>query len=693
MPSDTPMRPRRTSARPALCRRAARRIAMMVMLAGFLGMALPTPVASAHAYLLASTPPGGYAVPAAPTDVSLDFDLPVTIGAVPLTLTDGAGAPKELGPAALSLGGRRLSAHVAAQLADGGYRISWEVTADDGDVVSGVIAFTVGKAAGAITEAPSGALAVDSVVVIVSRWVLFAGLALALGGLLGAILVARVLREMAPDGAGAPRPAILVGSTLGFAAASVLAAAQIGGDTPRLILTGPGRILGVEALAFAAAAFLGWLSRRRGNPRLSLVAGLFLLAVIAAEGVRAHPHAASPLWGTALTITHLLTAALWVGALLHVLRTAHRWRDHHPGWISLLVHDYARLALLGVAVVIATGTAEAIIVIPNLAALVTTTYGMVLTAKIALVAAVVVLAVLGRRRLRTAVRTTSGSPIGRPIRVEMGVLLGILAVTAVLVSVTPARPVSTELPAPPLPSGPVITLGTLAGQITVIAAASAGQLVIRMTSPDRDDLGTDNADTGGTGGTGGTGADTPTIDRGSPSPTYRLTARLEPPEAPQVPLTLLGCGPGCFTTPITWRPGVNPLRITIDAPPWSGGTAILDVPWPPRADSSMLAEVLPAMRAVPQMTVHQAVTSNYSGYRGEEGALRISGTEFLNTEPYGSGTADVVILASRPEETELGLGFPGGIAVRLFIGADRRILREEETAPNHLITSTFEYPR
>jgi copper transport protein len=686
VPSDAPMRPRRTAARAALCRRTARRIAMMVMLAGFLGMALPTPVASAHAYLLASTPPGGYAVPTAPADVSLDFDLPVTIGAVPLALTDSAGAPKELGPAALSLGGRRLSAHVAAQLADGGYRIRWEVTADDGDVVSGVIAFTVGKAAGAIPEVPSGALAVDSVVVIVSRWVLFAGLALALGGLLGATLVARVLREMATDGAGAPRPAILVGSVLGFAAASVLAAAQIGGDAPRLISTGPGRIVGVEALAFASAAFLGWLGRRRGDPRLSGAAGLVLLAVVAAEGVRAHPHADSPVWGTTLTITHLLTAALWVGALLHVLRTAHRWRDH-PGWTSLLIHDYARVALLGVAVVVATGTAEAIIVVPNLAALVTTTYGLVLTAKIALVAAVVVLAVLGRRRLRTAVRTTSGSPIGRAILVEMGALVGILAVTAVLVSVTPARPVNTELPAPPLPSGPVITLGTLAGQITVIAAASAGQLVIRMTSPDRDDLGTDNADTGGAG------ADTPSIDRGSPSLTYRLTARLESPEAPAVPLTLLGCGPGCFTTPITWRPGVNPLRITIDAPPWSGGAALLDVPWPPRADSSMLAEVLAAMRAVPQMTVHQAVTSNYSGYRGEEGALRISGAEFLNTEPYGSGTADVVILASRPEETELGLGFPGGIAVRLFIGADRRILREEETAPNHLITSTFEYPR
>jgi copper transport protein len=90
--------------------------------------------------------------------------------------------------------------------------------------------------------------------------------------------------------------------------------------------------------------------------------------------------------------------------------------------------------------------------------------------------------------------------------------------------------------------------------------------------------------------------------------------------------------------------------------------------------------------------VHQAVTSNYAGYPGDEAPIAISGTEFLSQEPYSSGGGDVVVLTRRPEETELGLGFPGGIAIRLFIGEDQRILREEETAPNHLITSTFVYP-
>ncbi|MDQ2706502.1 MAG: hypothetical protein M3Z25_02190 [Actinomycetota bacterium] len=42
--------------------------------------------------------------------------------------------------------------------------------------------------------------------------------------------------------------------------------------------------------------------------------------------------------------------------------------------------------------------------------------------------------------------------------------------------------------------------------------------------------------------------------------------------------------------------------------------------------------------------------------------------------------------------TELRLAFPQGIAIRLLLDQDSRILREEETTPNHLVTTTFEYP-
>jgi len=606
----------------------------------------------------------------------MDFDQPVSIGAAPLELTDAAGRQDTLGRPALSLGGRRLSAPVPERLVDGGYRVRWEVTAQDGDLVSGTVTFAVGAGA-AVPAGDTGGSAVDSPLVIVLRWVLFCGLALALGGIVGDGLARRVVREAVPTEPvrAAPPPAVLLGAALGAVAAVGLALDQVGLDVARLTTTAAGQVLAVEVIGFAAATGLALLARDRRAPLVWTV-GVPLLAVVVAEGWRAHPHADSPVLGTALTIAHLVAASIWVGALVHVLRAARRWRGQ-IGWIRLLVYDYARLALILVVLVIATGTAQALIVLPSLDSVVTTTYGWVLLGKLTLVAAVLVLAVLARRRFDRSRRASTVHPLGRVVRGEVAVLAGVLAVTAVLVSVAPARPASTDLAAPPPVSGPIVPAGTLAGQVTVIAAASTGQLVLRMNTPNRHDLGSDDTATG----------------EASAPPTYRVTGVLASDGQDPRALTLRGCGAGCFTTPMDWHEGTNQVRVSIAAPPWHGGVADLTIPWPPRADSHILPTVLAAMRTFPHLIVHEAVTSDYAGYPGTEQPLSMSGAAFLATEPYGSGGGNAVIVATAGSETQIGLAYPQGQVVRLFVGGDYRILREEYVTPNHLITRTFEYPR
>ncbi|WP_297549173.1 copper resistance protein CopC [Amycolatopsis sp.] len=641
-------------------------------------LVLPSPAASAHATLLGSTPSAGYAVATAPTAVTLDFDEAVSISTSPLTLLDTAGHPFTLGRPALSLGGRRLSAPVPEWLADGGYRVHWEVTAQDGDLVDGAITFAVGAGTAVPSGDANGGSAIDSPVVIVLRWALFSGLFVALGGAVGAWLARRVTREarsndVALDG---PRPLLAIGAGLGALAAAGLAVDQVGVGFSTLTSSAAGLVLIVELVAFLVSAVLAILARSRPGSGLEMVAAMPLVAVVVAEGLRAHPHADSPVLGAALTIVHLLAAGAWVGALVHVLRTARAWRGR-PGWTRLLVYDYARLAVVLLVLVVATGTAEALIVLPSVASLVDTFYGVVLLAKIVLVAAVIVLAVVSRRRLSRSRRTRTEHPLGRSVRAEAVVLAGVLVVTSVLVSVAPARPVSDDLAAPPPVTGLVVPAGTLAGQVTVIATASAGQLVIRMSTPDRDDLGTDDADS--------TGA-------ASGPPPYRLAASVTSDGPGPDPLTMRGCGAGCFTTPITWRTGVNHLQLSIAAGPWHAGNTTLDIPWPARTDSSVLPEVLTAMHAVPHLTLHEAVTSDYNGYPGTEATLPLSGTEFLATEPYGNGGVTPVALATTETETEIGLVFPQGLVVRLFLDTNHRILREEYVTPNHLITRTFEYP-
>jgi copper transport protein len=102
-----------------------------------------------------------------------------------------------------------------------------------------------------------------------------------------------------------------------------------------------------------------------------------------------------------------------------------------------------------------------------------------------------VVAALARPAYGTRSVPQATNRLGRAVRAEAGGLVGVLAVTAVLVSVAPAGPASTEPAAPLSLIVPGVPVGTLTGQITVNATASAGQLVIRMSSPGRDDLGTD----------------------------------------------------------------------------------------------------------------------------------------------------------------------------------------------------------
>lgn len=688
---------------------------------GLVWLVLPAPVASAHAYLLASTPPDGYALPSQPAAVSLDFDEPVSIGAAALGLSDLAGQPYPLGSASLSLAGRRMSAPLAARLPEGGYRIRWEVTADDGDLVSGVISFAVG-AATALPPTPVSA-SVDSPLVVAARWVLFAGLALALGGLVGDGLTRRVVREAdpAPDTAldtGLPRPAVVPGAALGMLAAVVLAAGQIGLDPTQPERTGPARVplteLGGFALALAVALVLtatssrwhapaaqprtpatttrapltpavgrgvgGALPTRAGLTRAA--AGVPLLAVVAAEGWRAHPHTVSPVWGTALTLAHLVAGSVWTGALIHVLRVARRWHGHpdRRGLTRLLVYDYSRLALVLVGLIVVTGTLDAVIMLPTPAALLATPYGLVLVAKLAGVLLVLGFARAARRRFRRSITAPSVPALGRGARAETLGLLSVLGIAALLVSTAPPAPVTAALAAPPPPIGATVPAGTLAGYTTVIATASAGQLLLRMTVPGRDDLGTTNTTTG-RGGTSG-----------QRSPDYRLSARVSTPEGASRTLAPRRCGPGCFTSPVDWRDGTNQVHLDISAPPWPAATAVLDIPWPPHPDTTVLPRTLAVMRAIPTMTVHQAVTSNYTGDPGPEIPLRFSGTDYLTAEPYKTGGGNPIALPAGPGVTELRLAFPQGIAIRLLLDQDSRILREEETTPNHLVTTTFEYP-
>ena len=433
-------------------------------------------------------------------------------------------------------------------------------------------------------------------------------------------------------------------------------------SVPRLLASGPGVLTGIECASFILAAVLLRLRR----PAWAVVP---LLAVVAAEGLRAHPQSVVPAGGAMLIWVHLLAAALWAGMLFYVVRAAVAWRAD-PGAVWGLIRLYARAAAWLFAVVVVTGVVSALVLVQPLSDLLTTGYGRVLLIKAALVAVAAALALAGRLWLRHRPRPGAGPALAT--RVESGTLAGVLAVAALLSTFAAPSLASSggALPFPPPASGPVVPLGGRAGEVGIYGTASAGQIVLHLSSP---------------------------AQPGGPKTQFTALLTLARPHGRPSALPVRGCGPGCFVAPARWARGDNLLTIQATAPGWAGGTASLNVPWPPAPGQTLLRRAFAAMRKVPAMTVHEQVTSNTALGRGTTQAAGISGRQFLASEPYASGVAPVAALVpGSGGQRVLLLGFPGAsVWAELTVGAHDapdRFAHEILVDPYHLISRAFAYP-
>jgi len=264
------------------------------------------------------------------------------------------------------------------------------------------------------------------------RAVLFAALCVPAGELLAARLVRRV--PGAPLEEETPRSWAPYAAVAGFVAALGLASVVATGnllphhlsdiDVGGLYQSRDGKLALLEVNAFLAAGLCA-LSRRPGTQVWPLA------AVAAAEALRAHPATEhGPLVGSGLTLVHVTCAALWAGGLLHVLRLLRRWRGGPAG--AALLGLYARVAAVLLAALTATGLWSALRRMPPgtiVDQLTTTAYGRTLLAKVLLVAAVAVLALWARVRLRRAPDPLSACS---PARAEVVALGLVVAVSALL---------------------------------------------------------------------------------------------------------------------------------------------------------------------------------------------------------------------------------------------------------------------
>lgn len=260
------------------------------------------------------------------------------------------------------------------------------------------------------------------------------------GGALGYLLLVERTRPLARPLAVALAVAGAIGALAVLPTRLALEVVFLGGGWPAvgdaelwaLVLdTPPGRAALAQAGGLALVA-LAALARPLRWPAGLAGAGL----VVVGQGLSGHAAGLSPAWaGQALLALHLLGVGFWLGSLWPLHRAAAGPADA----AAAVLERFSRLAVVLVGLLVAAGLALAAWLVGSVPALIGTTYGLILLAKLALVALLLGLAAANKWRLVPRLAAGDGTAARRlrlSIRVEMLVALGILAATAALTTVT-----------------------------------------------------------------------------------------------------------------------------------------------------------------------------------------------------------------------------------------------------------------
>ena len=619
--------------------------------------------AGAHSFLIRSQPEAGARLAKAPTAMQLYFSEPFVRGSERVTIRRPNGEQVELSPS--SSHGAAITQPLPHALR-GIFIVSWRVLSDDGHISLGEFAFAAGST-GALPTTNSGG-AGTSWSEVASSWLVFIGLALALGGLLSERIVWR--RKAVDNVAAAP---VTVGVGLAVLGALVelvlLAGNQRGGGfvaglhgqaLSDALGTRPGKLTLTLLGALAAAAVLLPLRWLRLGAIVPLLVGVIAIAA------RGHSGTSGSSWAVAADAVHLAAVAAWLGALAHLVLIVARAPEPRPALVDS-TRRYSRLALPTVLVVLASGVLTAIPEFRSVSAVVSSGYGQMLLIKAALVG-VALLVALGVRTRALGGNPTLRLPLLRRLTlIEASTLVVVLVVAAVLVNAAPPRvpaaaQAATALGPPPV-AGPAVQLAELAGQLVIGLTAGERELQFTVVPP-------------------GT----------QPPGTLKLTADARRPDGSAVDLFPRSCGATCFSIQFPLRRGVTTVSAAISSSLWKGGQVRFAVPWPlPAEQPALVARIAKAMRAVPKLSLTEAVSSGPDS--GTPAATYgLSGRQFMQTEVFAGGAVDVRPLAHKGGLTEVAFAFPGSqIWYRVWIDRHYRLQRELILDPGHRIARTFNY--
>ncbi len=271
--------------------------------------------------------------------------------------------------------------------------------------------------------------------------------------------------------------------------------AQIGGDTVGLVLSSTvfGRLwvwrLGLAIALAALLLAIGRSTSGRRTLRLAVGALLVAAAYLAALAWTGHAAAGPPAQFVS-DVAHLIAAGAWLGALpgLAVLLGS----ALPPEVTAQVTRRFSTLGVLSVGTLVVSGVGNAWYLVGDLPALIGTTYGRLLLAKLALFAAMVALAAVNRFSLTVRLQTqhTSDLSASRSLRrnatleIAAGMMVlaivGLLGITVPAAHQSPVWPFGYTLSWQPVQQS--FRLGTIvvvAGIVACVGASTAVRGVFR----------------------------------------------------------------------------------------------------------------------------------------------------------------------------------------------------------------------
>jgi len=412
------------------CRPLWRSLGAGAVLAAMFVIFAPARPALAHASLLGAVPADNVTIPEPPQSFQLDFNEPVSPLVMRLigpdgqvtTLTDARAANKSVTIAAPPMPQR------------GSYVLSWRVISADGHPVGGVVSFAIGHPSTGVEAPPVKGAAAVHAAIWTTQFILSIGLFVGVGG--AAFMVWLVPMRPMP-GRVIVAVAMIAGMTaavasLPFQGLDALAEPLPQAWQPAVWAAGFATSWGstvVLALATLAASLVAlWLDRG------TMARSLTLLAVVGiglAQIASGHAGTAVPLLTVPAVFLHTIGVALWVGSLLP-LAMAVRAGDRFA------LQRFSALIPVPLVILIATGIVLTTVGFDRFDAFWTTDYGLVLSAKLAVVVAMLPLAAVNRYVLVPRLATGVGRLV-TVIAAEFVLAIAILALVGLWRFTPPPR--------------------------------------------------------------------------------------------------------------------------------------------------------------------------------------------------------------------------------------------------------------